>query len=200
MSRNDQQSAELDSSRFFDVLLSVLQQHPQGVSEYDLINALREVFDEISVTVDLSDSHRLFQLHFVLFHYLYRLRDRLLETQRGYLQIDLLTITLMPYHRGQAAIAEHDNKRAYYLDLSNLEKTSREDVTDMLDGFWQKLMAGDQRVDALAVLELEEGVDYPAIKSQYRKLAMRHHPDRGGCEAKLQAINQAMDILNRYYR
>lgn len=33
------------------------------------------------------------------------------------------------------------------------------------------------------------------IKKAYRKLAMQHHPDRGGDEAKFKAINEANDVL-----
>jgi len=38
--------------------------------------------------------------------------------------------------------------------------------------------------------------DDDAILRQYRRLAMRHHPDRGGERARLQAINAAMAILD----
>ena len=47
--------------------------------------------------------------------------------------------------------------------------------------------------------ELEGAVDYPAIKLRYRQLVSQHHPDRGGSTARLQSINKAMEILQRYY-
>ncbi len=58
----------------------------------------------------------------------------------------------------------------------------------------------DERRDALAELELTDPVDWRAIKSQHRQLAMRHHPDRGGDEARLQAINAAMNVLGRAHK
>ena len=33
------------------------------------------------------------------------------------------------------------------------------------------------------------------IKKAYRKLAMKHHPDKGGDEAEFKKINEAYDIL-----
>jgi len=35
------------------------------------------------------------------------------------------------------------------------------------------------------------------LKERYRKLARRHHPDRGGSVAKMQEINEAMEILSK---
>jgi curved DNA-binding protein CbpA len=52
---------------------------------------------------------------------------------------------------------------------------------------------------ALSILELDDPSDLKEIKGQYRKLAMRHHPDRGGSKEKLQAINGAMKTLSAFY-
>lgn len=38
-------------------------------------------------------------------------------------------------------------------------------------------------------------MDDLTIKRHYRRLAMRHHPDRGGDKAQLQIINAAMEAL-----
>jgi DnaJ-class molecular chaperone len=90
--------------------------------------------------------------------------------------------------------------RDYYLDLSNLEQTSADDVTHLLESFWTRLGANEQRAAALEALELEDPVDYPAIKQQYRRLAMQHHPDRGGDKAQLQTLNYAMAVLEKCYK
>ncbi|NNG14653.1 MAG: DnaJ domain-containing protein, partial [Gammaproteobacteria bacterium] len=44
---------------------------------------------------------------------------------------------------------------------------------------------------------LDDPVSDADIKQQYRRLAMQHHPDRGGDDATLQKINAAMNILTR---
>jgi molecular chaperone DnaJ len=54
-------------------------------------------------------------------------------------------------------------------------------------------------VDFYELLEVERTADDAAIKSSYRKLAMRYHPDKNpGCqdsEARFKAISQAYDCL-----
>jgi len=54
-------------------------------------------------------------------------------------------------------------------------------------------------VDFYELLEVERTADGGTIKSAYRKMAMKYHPDRNpgdkDCEAKFQAINAAYDCL-----
>lgn len=44
-------------------------------------------------------------------------------------------------------------------------------------------------------LEVSENASLDEIKKAYKKLAMKHHPDRGGDEKKFKEINEAHDIL-----
>ncbi len=46
------------------------------------------------------------------------------------------------------------------------------------------------------ILELDTGADDKEIKKQYKKLAMVHHPDRGGEPAKFKEISDAYEILS----
>ena len=46
-----------------------------------------------------------------------------------------------------------------------------------------------------ATLGLERSASADEIKSAYRKLAMKHHPDRGGDEKKFQEITEAYETL-----
>ena len=54
-------------------------------------------------------------------------------------------------------------------------------------------------VDFYELLEVERSADDATIKSAYRKLAMKYHPDKNpGCadsEARFKAISQAYDCL-----
>lgn len=54
-------------------------------------------------------------------------------------------------------------------------------------------------VDYYQLLEVERTADDKTIKSSYRRLAMRYHPDRNPgdkeCEARFKAISQAYDCL-----
>lgn len=54
-------------------------------------------------------------------------------------------------------------------------------------------------IDFYELLECERGADDATIKSSYRKLAMKYHPDRNaGCkdsESRFKAISEAYDVL-----
>ncbi|WJW76113.1 DNA-J related domain-containing protein [Thiohalobacter sp. IOR34] len=172
-----------------------LRAHPQGLGEYALLQALRES-DAGLVPERLDDELSLFQTHFLLFHCLYRIDQRLSRMGEGRLEIGALCIRLLPSTTGDAsqALGSPDPLRDYYLDLANLD-TGREEVNRLLDGFWRRYLRQDARAEALAVLGLEAGADEAAIRQRYRRLAMQHHPDRGGDAARLQEINAALATL-----
>lgn len=64
---------------------------------------------------------------------------------------------------------------------------------DMDDGRPQKPVDNNGFYELLGV---EKDVDDNTLKKTYRKLAMKHHPDRGGDPAKFQEIQQAYDVLS----
>ena len=53
------------------------------------------------------------------------------------------------------------------------------------------------RQSALKLLGLSNAASDDDIKKAYRKLAMQHHPDRGGNEAKFKEIQQAYEFLQK---
>lgn len=177
----------------------ILRAHAAGIGEYELLKQLQQEQQPGFPQASLCDKLPLFQMHFLLFHLLYRLRDNLWQQQRGHLHITPLSIQLYPYSAGTAGLSEYDALRDYYWHIEPLYETTEAQVQAHLDWFWQKFLAGEQRQQALQTLALTEPVDYPAIKRRYRELAAQHHPDRGGDKTQFQAINQAMDILQRYY-
>ncbi len=61
----------------------------------------------------------------------------------------------------------------------------------------KKTLGGD---DPLAVLELSGNPSWEEIKKQYRKLAMQHHPDRGGDAMLFKKIQAAYEILEEKNR
>ena len=171
-----------------------LQNNPEGIGEFDLIQNLRSLgyFDFLSSP---ALPHELFQAHFLLFHSLYKLRDILLEKKSYLLDIHTLKIVLSPYSEGDNSLQKEDKLRSYYLDFSNMDNTSEDDVYDMLASFWNNFDRFENRDAALAELGLKDPVDDKTIKQEYRKLAMQHHPDRGGDKDKLQKINDAVALL-----
>lgn len=184
-----------------DQVHGLLLEQPDGVSEYRLLQTLRERRCSHLPSLPLSEPLVLFRSHFLLFNALYRLRDRLWHNTSGHLQIDPLCICLLPYSEGERALAALDPLRDYYLDLNQLRDTDESDVERLLSSFWTRMQGGDEKRAALELFEMEENLPVTAarIKLRYRQLVSIHHPDRGGSTERLKSINLAMEILQRYY-
>ncbi|MEN8168771.1 MAG: DNA-J related domain-containing protein [Pseudomonadota bacterium] len=182
--------------------LALLSQHPDGISEFQLLKSLRDEEYRLFPKLEPDDHLGLFQSHFLLFHTLYRLRDRLHAEQRAVLRISALLIELCDYQAGEAVLCEADPLRDYYIDLTNLDVIGEADVVALLADFWRRMQLGEpqQLAIALSVLELDEAADFEQVKRQYRRLVMRHHPDRGGDTAKMHSLNEALDVLRTHYR
>jgi len=180
----------------FAAVMEEIRAVPGGLSEYELLRRLTPREDAAGLsTHGLRDSMGLFRVHFVLFHCLYHLQaERAAEGET--LTVNCLRIALGPArNRGANALGEHDPLRAYYLDLDNLEHMDATRVEALLGDFWRLFQRDSRRDQALGVLGLEAPASNAQIKAQYRRLAMRHHPDRGGDPRTLQRINEAMATL-----
>ncbi|UTA49331.1 hypothetical protein L1F30_07270 [Simiduia sp. 21SJ11W-1] len=86
----------------------------------------------------------------------------------------------------------------YYLDFANLS-LSETAVDELLAGFWRQYARyagaeGEGLAAALDTLGLTTLTDYASLKRQYRRQAMAVHPDRGGSNQALQALNQAFEL------
>lgn len=195
-----------DSEAFHNPLkgaiIAVLENFPFGLSEYDLIRELKRSTNLIPDDF-AKNSLILFQTHFLVFNALYQLQRDLAESGDKYLEINPLCIRLLyaAVRCDANAVTENSDEklRAYYLDMSHLWNTGKEDVACMLDRFWKFYNAAEDRLKALETLNLAEPVNYDKIKGRYRDLAKKNHPDRGGDKSRLQEINRAMGILKIYY-
>lgn len=184
-------------------LLILLREQPQGFSEFELIQQLKRRHCTHIPNLPLTDKLVLFRTHFLLFNALYQLRDLLWREAGGHLHITALCIQLHPYDAGTCALVEQDPLRAYYLDLSNLRDTDEPAVERLLASFWTRMQGGEDKRAALELFELDrlaQPLDMHIIKQRYRQLVSQHHPDRGGSTQRLQSINLALEILQRYYR
>lgn len=183
-------------------LLALLQAADAGLSEYQLIQQLK--LQQSQHLDNLADDEQLalFQTHFLIFNALYRLREQLWQQHSAHLQIGPLCCQLLPYQAGSHELAEHDPLRDYYLNLQHLQDTDAQAVEQLLESFWRRLHSGDEQRAALELFELSSppALDLARIKHRYRQLVSQHHPDRGGSTSRLQSINQAFEILQRYYR
>ena len=183
------------SQSFFTDIENIVRSYPAGLSEFELIKRLRALHDDFPLLAISDNRLALFRCHFLLFHSLYLLQTRLWRQEAGHLEISPLCIKLVPYQPGASGLCQPDPLRDYYLDPQNLETTSEEDVESMLNAFWNRYRDPNGRRQALRALGLDDPVDDTKIKRRYRKLAMQHHPDRGGDTLALQTINAAIRTL-----
>ncbi len=181
--------------RLRPAVLQVLEESPQGLSEYALISALRQL------GVPLPDQGPadlvLFRTHFLVMHTLYQLQADLAASGLG-LHISPLHIHLGVLSGGTRQHLEAGGEAAlrdYYLDLSHYSETGAADVAALLDAFWMRFLTPARRERALTQLGLEAGASAADIRQAYRRLAARHHPDRGGDPGRFIAIRSAYEQL-----
>lgn len=187
-----------DIEVLIQVLAESLDTQPQW-TEQELIASLQgpryAFFDKDALREPLT----LFQTHFMLFHCLYKLRERWREQKTYELFIHTLNIERQPWQGGASALAEKDALAEYYLDLNQLGTTSGADVESMLDDFLRRMghsstsrnKAGMSVEEAWQVMNLEPPVSRVFIKKHYRKLVHKYHPDKGGTVTKMQQIQKA---------
>ena len=176
---------------------------PDGLSEYELISQLQAEGDFFPES-DNADELMLFQKHFLVMNALYHLQTWLLEEDGVYLFISPLLIKIKPgvNNRDNTLPSEYSDirLREYYLDWETFEKTSCSDVKQLLDGFWERYFANEKRADALVILGLSDGVDWGEVQLAYRRLAAKHHPDKGGDQSLFVTIKDAHRVLSYCYQ
>lgn len=182
-------------------ILELLRQHPLGMSEYEMMQRLggHVGFDHIGDKGQLP----LFQKHFLIMNGLYQLQQSLWEEERLALYISPLRIALTTSDTAgngdtHPVISDCAKLSIYYLDWRNLEETTESDITELHRRFWERFSSHDGRGDALATLGLGEDASAETINSCYRKLAAKHHPDRGGCSERFIEIRRAYELLKRF--
>lgn len=181
---------------------AVLRAH-NGAGELELIRALQGDPWHLIGPVNFNAPGELYPVHFILFHALYRLRNDLVvegETlDISPLGIHIRIATTPP--SGHADPGPPDRLAAFYLDLDNYELPEGA-IEAMLNNFWRGIQApsGENLQDALATLRLETLPDqFSTAKRQFRRLAMQHHPDRGGDTHQLQRLNAALAVIRQHF-
>jgi hypothetical protein len=144
----------------------------------------------------------LFKRNFLLMNALYELQHVLLPGQ--WLQVEAMNIILLRIPPANVLQLQQDDSalRDYYLDWNNYD-TCVNVVREMLESFWNSYQdyIGVRRGrfaqrEALRVLELEADASDKEIRRQWRKLALKWHPDRqGGDTAKFRQICEAWQAL-----
>jgi hypothetical protein len=183
----------------------ILRQNPAGINELGLIKTLQRKPWELIGTVNFAEPDKLYPVHFLLFHVLYRLRDQLAGGGET-LTISPLVIRLRQTMvvGGTGVPDQADELRNFYLDLSKYEMPE-ESINRMMDDFWFG-RAGyrpelTEARDAATTMGFD-GIpaEFDDVKQRFRRAVMRAHPDRGGETEAIQGLNQAFAVLKAHFR
>jgi len=180
-------------------VLELLRAHPGGLSEYQIITGLKArglYIDEMD-----DPSMALYTGHFFVMNALYSLQRELLPDGL-YLEVSPMMNRLHAVAGGGGHGALRDNAAdaalsAYYLDWRNLDTMTPAGVKALLDGFWERFSAVEDGGDAYGTLGLSAAAEWGEIKKAYRRLAARHHPDKGGDPARFIEVREAFLVLKR---
>lgn len=175
-----------------------------GISELALIKALQRPPWELIGQVSYHDPEKLYPVHFLLFHTLYRLRDQLIEFGES-LHISPLGIrlTLEKVVGGRGLPDEPDQLRAFYLDLSQY-RMPEDAIQQMMNDFWSGRPMSRPDSDEILAAAQELGFDevprdFPEVKHRFRRAVMQAHPDRGGDTQGIQVLNEAFSVLKAHF-
>ncbi|WP_111639714.1 DNA-J related domain-containing protein [Marinomonas shanghaiensis] len=182
-------------------ILAILKTHPSGISEFDILKNLKDQLPEFSQLADDSNL-QLFRQHFLIMNALYQLQSSLWQEENlmlsiSAMRIQLLSATQIRLSQSTSLNDSVDAKlAAYYLDWSEYEKTDADEVSRLLNSFYKGISLPGNRHSALKTLQIDSTNPTKAIiKQQYRKLAQKHHPDRGGDQDIFIGLRQAYEYL-----
>jgi hypothetical protein len=205
----------IDKNKIKDFLLSLKK--PCYESEL-----LRLAFNckDISGTSSLE----LYQNHFVLFYFLYKLQEEFYRENK-YLHVHFMRTFVIDYpvigkcrfyneNQGSFCMTDCETKNSYcdfhlkqieneidnlsikyfYLDENNFSNLNKETAEQFINGSWEVLTNYNEYKKSFEILKLPESADISLIKKQFKILAKKYHPDHG--EENHYKFNE----INRAYR
>ncbi|MCH1929238.1 DnaJ domain-containing protein [Shewanella sp. A25] len=181
-------------------VLSVLQASCQSWKIHHLASELQS--KGLIHQLDENPGNDLFKRNFLLMNALFELQDILLPKQ--WLQVKAMEIQIFRIVPANvnALILQDTSLRDYYLDWSNYD-ASENVVRELLEAFWSSYKSYiDLNVNlmnkghALKVFELDESASSRDIRKQWRRLALKWHPDRPeGNAARFREVCEAWQSL-----
>ncbi|EOX4831798.1 DNA-J related domain-containing protein [Vibrio alginolyticus] len=181
-------------------MLEILRKQPSNWKVHTLASSLGE--QGYISKLDDSPDKDLFKRNFLIMNALYQLQDTLYPD--SWLQVEAMDIQLMSSMEAlRHKIDIHDPLREYYLDWRNYE-ADEDEVRRLLNEFWttyQKFIGGSSvasvdKTKALSLFELNTDATPAEIRKQWRKLALRWHPDReNGNAERFRVLCEAWNVL-----
>jgi len=185
-------------------LLSVLQDSQQHWKIHCLASELKQ--HKLLLTLDDDPEQDLFKRNFLLMNALFQLQQILLPQQ--WLQVQAMDIYISDTVPNDITIelTQDSVLRQYYLDWTNYD-ISNLVIREMLAQFWHRYeqhigaqppptSSHLERITALKTFELEANASEQDIRRQWRRLALRWHPDRdNGSAEKFRQVCEAWQLL-----
>lgn len=198
------QSARLSTTKGDNPLiwpvLSVLQASNQSWKIHHLATELQN--RGLIHQLDENPGNDLFKRNFLLMNALFELQEMLLPKQ--WLQVKAMEIQIFRLVPSNVnlLIMEETSLREYYLDWNNYD-TSENVVRELLEAFWSSYKSYIglnvnlmHKGHALRVFELDESATPRDIRKQWRRLALKWHPDRPeGDAARFREVCEALQSL-----
>ncbi|MCG9767540.1 molecular chaperone DnaJ [Pseudoalteromonas piscicida] len=184
-----------------DVIFRLICQN-QSLKVHTIAAALME--QQQLPRLDEDENKNLFKHNFLIMNALYQLQQEVFA-EGQYLHVEALNIYLVP-QLDKHPLALDDPLRSYYLDWQHYE-TSSEEVSVLLDNFWQQFTFSGARQqlaikhDELNAIktrwQLPEDYDRRMLSQCWRKLALTHHPDKSGDEETFKRLMNEYEILKQ---
>ncbi|MGL4712167.1 MAG: DNA-J related domain-containing protein [Shewanella sp.] len=181
-------------------LLTVLQASSQSWKIHHLATELHT--QGLIHQLDDNPGNDLFKRNFLLMNALFELQEILLPKQ--WLQVKAMEIQIFRLVPSNVnlLITQDTSLREYYLDWNNYD-TSENVVRELLEAFWSNYKSYIglninlmNKGNALRVFELDESATARDIRKQWRRLALKWHPDRpDGNAARFREVCEAWQSL-----
>jgi DnaJ-domain-containing protein 1 len=185
-------------------LLSLLKETNHSWKIHHLAKQLQT--KGLMLTLDDNAEQDLFKRNFLLMNALFQLQGILLPEQ--WLQVHAMDIIILSRQPNDitTALPADQALREYYLDWDNYQ-VSGDYIRAILEQFWDryqdhigantsKFNAALDKIPALIIFELSPQASNTEIRRQWRRLALRWHPDRAsGNAAKFRRICEAWQVL-----
>ena len=142
----------------------------------------------------------IFQKNFFVMNALYQIQHDI-QAEGGSLTILPLEICLIPNRAGaKESLTTRDTDLArYYLDWSNLNNITVEEVETLFASFWQRYRTVDKIDAALTTLGVDKNMSWFEIRQAYQKKIIISHPDKGGCADDFIETRAAYEVLKFSY-
>jgi hypothetical protein len=180
-------------------ILGYLREQNSSCSLIDLVNLCEQDFlSFIAKDADLQIA--IFQKNFFVMNALYQIQ-RDIQSEGFSLVIFPLEICMVSNRsNNNSTLTTRDTDLAsYYLNWSNLNSITVEEIETLIASFWKKYRVADKVEAALVTLGLNQYVHWLEIRQAYKKKIAISHPDKGGSTEDFIEIREAYEVLSLSY-